>query len=175
MKRLNRSVMTVAVVLALIAFVAPSSAVFIGNHDITLIDYDFDGTHSIYTYSVTSGSPALSHWSLSWCNEEALVGCSEELCRYQENDPATGVTGIKFDKEYIGDDTRTVSFKLLGEFRQGDVWVGTKADGIIAYGYVTGPIKCNEPIPEFSTIAIPIASILGLLFFFNHRKRRKEE
>ena len=29
-------------------------------------------------------------------------------------------------------------------------------------------------IPEFSTIAIPIASILGLLFFFNHRKRRKE-
>ena len=29
-------------------------------------------------------------------------------------------------------------------------------------------------IPEFSTIAIPIASILGLLFFFNHRKHRKE-
>jgi len=32
------------------------------------------------------------------------------------------------------------------------------------YGYV---------IPEFSTIAIPIASILGLLFFFNRRKHRK--
>ena len=29
-------------------------------------------------------------------------------------------------------------------------------------------------IPEFSTIAIPVASILGLLFFFNYRKRRKE-
>ena len=28
-------------------------------------------------------------------------------------------------------------------------------------------------IPEFATIAIPVASILGLLFFFNHRKRRK--
>ena len=28
-------------------------------------------------------------------------------------------------------------------------------------------------IPEFTTIAIPVASILGLLFFFNHRKRRK--
>lgn len=28
-------------------------------------------------------------------------------------------------------------------------------------------------IPEFSTIAIPIASILGLLFFFNRRKHRK--
>jgi hypothetical protein len=31
----------------------------------------------------------------------------------------------------------------------------------------------NE-IPEFSTIALPAASILGLLFFFNYRKRRKE-
>ena len=30
-------------------------------------------------------------------------------------------------------------------------------------------------IPEFATIALPVASILGLLFFFNHRKRRKEE
>ena len=29
-------------------------------------------------------------------------------------------------------------------------------------------------IPEFSTIAIPIAMILGLLFFFNRRKHRKE-
>ena len=29
-------------------------------------------------------------------------------------------------------------------------------------------------IPEFATIAMPVASILGLLFFFKHRKRRKE-
>ena len=32
----------------------------------------------------------------------------------------------------------------------------------------------HREIPEFSTIAIPIASILGLLFFFNRRKHRKE-
>ena len=30
-------------------------------------------------------------------------------------------------------------------------------------------------IPEFSTVAIPVASILGLLFFFNYRKRRREQ
>ena len=30
-------------------------------------------------------------------------------------------------------------------------------------------------IPEFSTIALPIASILGLLFFFSHRKRKREQ
>ena len=36
-------------------------------------------------------------------------------------------------------------------------------------------IVCLEiPIPEFATIAIPVASILGLVLFFNHRKRRKD-
>lgn len=32
-----------------------------------------------------------------------------------------------------------------------------------------------EPIPEFSTIAIPVAGILGLLFFYNYRKHRGKE
>lgn len=31
----------------------------------------------------------------------------------------------------------------------------------------------QQPIPEFSTIAIPVVSILGLLFLFNYRKRRR--
>jgi len=29
-------------------------------------------------------------------------------------------------------------------------------------------------VPEFATIAIPVAAVLGLLFFFNHRKKRGE-
>ena len=33
----------------------------------------------------------------------------------------------------------------------------------------------TTPIPEFSTIAIPVAGMLGLLFFYNYRKRRREE
>ena len=32
----------------------------------------------------------------------------------------------------------------------------------------------NTEIPEFSTIALPVAGILGLMFFFNHRKRRRD-
>ena len=36
-------------------------------------------------------------------------------------------------------------------------------------------IVCVDiPIPEFATIAIPVASILGLVLFFNHRKRKRE-
>ena len=29
-------------------------------------------------------------------------------------------------------------------------------------------------VPEFATIAIPVAAILGLLFFYNYRKRKEE-
>ncbi len=38
--------------------------------------------------------------------------------------------------------------------------------------YVTGDVP--EPIPEFSTIAIPVAAILGLLFFYNYRKHSRK-
>ena len=31
----------------------------------------------------------------------------------------------------------------------------------------------SQPIPEFSTMAIPVVSILGLLFLFNYRKKRR--
>ena len=33
----------------------------------------------------------------------------------------------------------------------------------------------QQPIPEFSSIAIPVVSILGLLFLFNYRKQRRNE
>ena len=32
----------------------------------------------------------------------------------------------------------------------------------------------GNAIPEFATIAIPVAAILGLLFFYSHRKRKEE-
>jgi len=34
--------------------------------------------------------------------------------------------------------------------------------------------RWDQQIPEFATIAIPVAAILGLVLFFNHRKRKKE-
>jgi hypothetical protein len=30
------------------------------------------------------------------------------------------------------------------------------------------------PIPEFSTIALPIAAVIGLVFFFQHKKKKEE-
>lgn len=48
---------------------------------------------------------------------------------------------------------------------------GNAADGEVE-DYM---VKIEDPgIPEFSTIAIPVAGILGLMFFFNYRKRRRD-
>jgi hypothetical protein len=58
------------------------------------------------------------------------------------------------------------------------VWVGT---GNCVVGSEEGceGNRCDGDggceIPEFSTIALPVASILGLLFFFNYRKRMREQ
>ena len=35
-------------------------------------------------------------------------------------------------------------------------------------------IPIRIPIPEFSTIALPIAAVIGLVFFFQHKKRKEE-
>ena len=51
----------------------------------------------------------------------------------------------------------------------------TDSTGQSANDDATFTVSTCAPIPEFSTIAIPVASILGLLFFFNHRKRKSEQ
>ncbi len=88
-------------IVAVLALTSPVSAVSIGSHDITFVSHTYDSITGIstWTYSVTSGSaPAISHWVMTWCNESALINCSED-CDYVTNDPGnTGLTGIKFDK-----------------------------------------------------------------------------
>lgn len=51
----------------------------------------------------------------------------------------------------------------------------TDSTGQSANDDATFTVSACAPIPEFSTIALPVASILGLLFFFNHRKRKREQ
>nr|QNO52143.1 hypothetical protein MDNCFBIC_00013 [Methanosarcinales archaeon ANME-1 ERB6] len=58
-----------------------------------------------------------------------------------------------------------------------DIIVGVDGSGTYSTGdAIDGEINVGfEAIPEFSTIALPVASILGLFFFFNYRKRRREQ
>ncbi len=52
--------------------------------------------------------------------------------------------------------------------------VGAKSDKMAIAFVPPSHDVTSDIIPEFTTIAIPIAAILGLLFFFNHRKKRGE-
>jgi hypothetical protein len=195
MKRLNASVMMVAVVLALIAFVAPSSAYSLTTEDISCANGE---TTWIFTVSRDSGDKGISHWVVFWCNKDAVkevwVNNDDLTKEYGKDrgweymtadhpDPNTGLQGIKID---YGFEDSAVSVKIVldGEYcDQTSVNVeyaikhGKDNGNKLHYGTVYGPVAggaCTDPIPEFSTIAIPIASILGLLFFFNHRKRREK-
>ncbi len=167
--------MAVVAVLALIIFISPVSAEPIGDHDITFVSHTFDGTHSTWTYEVNSSfQPAISHWIIAWCNPGAIVEASEDYV--YGADPSLRretIIGIKFDTGYNDNGTRTVWFTLEGDFEIGEVRVGIKAGQTESYGYVAGPVNCTHPIPEFTTIAIPVAAILGLMFLFNHHKRKK--
>ena len=182
MKKIKATLMAVVAVLAVIAFISQVSAVQIGNHTITFVgphSYDPDTCISTWTYEVTSSSQpgeGLSHWAMQWCNEGALVRCSEK-CEYGTHSH-TEITGIKIEGEYEGGTPKTVWFELegCGDYNEGDREVCIKAGtNPRVCGYVTGPMGLDgcHPIPEFTTIAIPVAAILGLLFFFNQRKRRK--
>ncbi|KAF5437942.1 hypothetical protein C5S35_01475 [Candidatus Methanophagaceae archaeon] len=183
MKGIKVNLIAVIVVFAVIAVVAPISAVDMGNHTIEFTSYDFDGTNSTWCYNVTSGTkPAISNWVLAWCNPNAILGIYENGSlitnyEYAVAETHTGITGIKFENDYADGETRLVCIELQGDFDTIEVEVGLKASGDVYNGsYISGPKPlCGDPsIPEFSTIAIPVAMILGLLFFFNHRKKRGE-
>ena len=188
--------MTVAVVLALIAFVAPISAYSITTDGISCAS---GKTTWIFTVSRDSEEQGISHWVVFWCNGDAVKevwvdkgdgyvklnnGGGDpgwEYMRAGHPDPTTGYQGIKID--YGVDDSLTsVMVKIiLGGMYCEDT--STNVPYVIKYStsqyeeVMEGPVAggaCTNPIPEFRTIAIPITSILGLLFFFNHRKRREK-
>ena len=182
------AILTVAVAaLALTALISPVSAVPIGDQDITFINHTYDPAtcYSTWWYNVTSAAPppghALSHWAISWCNESALVGCSES-CEYKDADhpdPTTGIVGIKFNKGYNDSETRTVWFELkgCGNYNEGDRKVGTKAGGDIDYGWVTGPRGFDAdpcaPVPELPTIILLGAGLLTLAGYVGLRRKKK--
>ena len=139
------------------------SLALIGHHDISFVSHDFDGTYSTWTYNVTSGSGpppgyALSHWVISWCGDcDDVFEASEYYECKDEPDPVTGVTGIKFDAEYADDENRTVWFRLVGDYPEGNVYVGTKAGPSLDYGWITGPL-CE---PAVVTYNLTISSTIG--------------
>jgi hypothetical protein len=108
-----------------------------------------------------------------WCNPAVLV-VPDGGYYYVLDDPTTGKKGIKFDDLNLDEgETTTLCFKLIGDYEESEIEVTIKAGAdTVVSGYLKGPLCTSTQIPEFTTIAIPVGAILGLLFFFNHHKRR---
>ena len=155
-----------------------ASATEIGAHDISFINHTYDPNTdtSIWYYNVTSGSdPSLSHWSIKWCNEMAIIECSDNDWEYG-TDPHTGIKGIKFDTGYYDGETRVVWFELQGDYYEELLYIGTKAGGSKAYGYVKGPYGTEDcpccPIPELSTLILLSVGLLTLAGYVSTKQEK---
>ena len=182
--------MTAVVVLALIAFVAPISAQQLDSYRIWDGDVSTENGFTIWTFKVTcDNDPEISNFMVAWCNQGAVEEVKVQdggvvwKLEFQDNpgwdygefdNLGYRIRGIKIDYPVKRGTTIIVIIKLDIICGTANVDYGIKADNLpIIDGTLLGPDH-TVPIPEFRTIAIPIASILGLLFFFNHRKRREE-
>ena len=82
--------------------------------------------------------------------------------------------GITYDAPNGGTYTFTVWVKGTEE---GQINVADNQGNVYheqGSGYDEAACTRDVLVPEFTTIAIPVAAILGLLFFYSHRKRKEE-
>ena len=112
------------------------------------------------------------------CNSNPAIGtCECEL----EDDPEKG--GYETTSYWINNDSHGTYIDSFTPTETGD-WVialyHAGSGGAIPYDinkYVGSYKVCNYldiPIPEFSTIALPIAAILGLMFILQSRRRKED-
>ncbi len=184
---MNRKTTTIIATLAaalLFSTVGMASAVMIDGHNITFINHTYDPTtcNSTWYYNVTSGyQPSLSYWVMSWCNESAVIDCSDKKEEYVTSDHNTNITGIKFDTGYESEEgnleSRIVWFTLhgCGDYYEEPLNVSTKAGGEVNYGNVTGPRGPDScpccPIPELSTLTLVSVGLLTLVGYFALRRK----
>jgi len=83
---------------------------------------------------------------------------------------------IPDDGKLVADETISVPVEITLLTTE---WVKVHFDAVgankdnKAIAFVPPSEDVTYQVPEFTTIAIPVASILGLLFLFNHRKHKK--
>ena len=102
-----------------------------------------------------------------WCE---LKGRSEYMST--TNESGYYRTGWRNRNDY-GDPCDNYRMYINGELVD-ERYIGRKDwKGSGAYFKYQWSYQWSYEIPEFTTIAVPIAAIFGLILLFNHRKRRK--
>lgn len=108
-------------------------------------DYEFPG-HGIYNY----GSDVHFNVTNITIPDGGVLSAGETII-------------VPIEIDLIGNEYVKVHFDVVG---------GGINNEAVAFNPPSHDVTYN--VPEFSTIAIPVVAILGLFFFFSHRKHRKE-
>jgi len=147
----------------------PETATPMGNHEIQLLSktYDPETNRTTVVYRVTnSPSPDISNWVLGMPPgvRRHILSTSERYLTV-DNDPHTGITGIKFETGFrswepslsgyalVGYSpraevtSRDVIITLAGYYEWGVVEVGLKAGTQVYHNTITGPVQMIDP-PE---------------------------
>ena len=93
-------------------------------------------------------------------NMTGVFGCPERV----KVPDKSGIYRLKIDGQFAED-----RYWEHSDFKKYFDWQGTP----VYVGEWYYPPYSPEEIPEFSTIAIPVVTIIALLFLFNSRKKKK--
>jgi hypothetical protein len=141
-------------------------------------NYDTDDEDGVtFVGSLTAGNPATVQVTApkpgylnAWVdfNADGDWGDPGEQI-FEDVQLVAGLNTLSFDVPQ-GATTGTTFARFRFCSCKGLSYTGSAADGEVE-DYM---VNIETSIPEFSTIAIPVAGILGLMFFFNYRKRRRD-
>jgi|GEM_PF-2273520 len=112
--------------------------------------YDESSDETFFSYIVVSnpgGGPAISHWVIEFDEDcgsaDAIAGSNDPLVEWNNEDPTTGVRGVKFDTGYDDEEVRTVTLSLSGYWDTADVVIAVKSGNGFVLGSTEGPI-CGD-------------------------------
>jgi len=147
-------------------------------------------TLALVTISLVGASPGIS-LDITPINDKVLPGETasyevkvtsqvsiDETVHLSITDPISGWSYIFSENDFnlpaYGSKTVEMFITVASDASPGDYYHDVKAEGIPFFGIaVEKTVYTNvltTVIPEFSTIAIPVVAILGLVFLFNRKK-----
>ena len=129
---------------------------------------------------LNNAPPNVTHWLDNYTFVNSPIGQESDITvEYQEQSPMRpwGPALYVWTQETASGTYETLKIKITLEptapiganYTIAIMDVGT--GGSIDIGVASVGISS---VPEFTTIAIPVAAILGLFFFYSHRKRKEE-
>lgn len=138
---------------SVVSFGSVATLTFLG------VEYSTAG-NSIFKYNVASGkSPALGHWELNILPAQPGEGVEQVVVLESTEQYIQGKDGslkkfdavlslkewVKFDKGYLDNESRIVSFTIKGKWFPGSVVALVKGGNTYISSNLIGPIQCKLP------------------------------